>query len=368
MKISALLIMIILLACGGESHLILDSAKNYRKNTINKNKSYEVLSEGLYVEKNAKLIAIPEAWFMMGELHQEKKEYLKMKEAFNKAIEIESTREKKVYTDKIKVKLDKAYVDLYDQARAKFNSSLEASDNEKKAFLEEAKSLISTAMQIDDRVSSYILIGKVKAQLNDDSAEGDFKKALEMDAKNKDVAFDLANYYYNKKNYKKSAEMYTKVTELDPNDVDAKKFIAFSYQNDQNYKMAAMAYENYLKSNPDDAEIQEYLIQMYYMNKEYDKTISTSSNLISMNNETENVYNLLISAFYFKINDAITTKDKNAQKQLLEDAVKILEAASKKDEFMMSTLIWEALEELYARQGNVAKQKMAAKKVKELKA
>lgn len=77
----------------------------------------------------------------------------------------------------------------------------------------------------------YYALGQIDAALNNaDSAENDFRHALDYDQKNTDARLSLANLYYHQKNYKRALNQLDSLKQLAPRLAEADGLSSLIYQ------------------------------------------------------------------------------------------------------------------------------------------
>ncbi len=136
---------------------------------------------------------------------------------------------------------------------------------------------LNTAISINDKqVTSYRQIAKVYAAQRDaDSIIATLKRGIDATNDQK-LAFELAGFYYQMKDFEKSSEVYISMLETNPDDLSAKNNLAMLYaeflNTPENVKKAAA-----LVADLQDSENPAYLDTVgwvLYLTGEYDRAVT----------------------------------------------------------------------------------------------
>lgn len=137
--------------------------------------------------------------------------------------------------------------------------------------LEEA---ITRAKDVSEGEQNYIL--RVQAYYTGNSPqEKEYLDKLVTDFPfDKRVRFDLANYYYNNKDYQNALEQFSKSAELDALYAPAYNMIGYTQSKLSNYDEAANAFKNYIKLNPDSPNGYDSYAELLLSMGMYDQSIA----------------------------------------------------------------------------------------------
>ena len=261
------------------------------------------------LEKNPK---IAEAYFLLGNIAIEDHEYAKMREYFDKSIEVSGD-----FKGKITSKISEVFSYLYKNGAIAFNDAVKnLNENKLKAatakfkeatnFFEQALS-VNIAPEGDDRkikkilADSYIQlkstdkakqmylealkyypsdIGIIKniasllvEEKKDDEAVKYFEMAMNLEPENKDIIMRMAAYYEGKSNFEKALEMYNKLLGINPKDVtilfNKSVLLRKTKKNDEALKIM----EEVVKIAPNDADAVIILSSYYNETGKFQKVV-----------------------------------------------------------------------------------------------
>lgn len=364
MKQAILLIIALLIGCGGASDPVLTSANLEIKGQRLDN-AYNKLSKGLYSEngKNVGLKKIPEAWYTMGTLHNRAKEYDKMLAAFDRAKTLEIPMKEKRYTEKISGFITSVSNSNYNKAVHSYNRILKTEDEAAKlALTDSAINYVNVSIKLNDKsADSYGMRARLKA-LKKESAEADYIKAIELEPTSADLNQQLGYYYFNSKEYKKAAVSLEKALEIKKDDPSLVKYIAFSHQNSGNYEKAISTYTNLLKNDPNNSDAIDNLTPLYYSQKMYEETIANATLAINMNPECKKDHYVYLSNSYFTfINKLNDDKKRKEAKAKAAECIALMEKGIATDMHKENGELWKYISYLYAQVGDKKKSKNAEK-------
>ena len=178
------------------------------------------------------------------------------------------------------------------------------------------------------------------------------KKASELDPKNLDIYYSLAQLYYEQKKLDLAVDACKAIIRLAPNEADAHYLLGFIYDDNARHKEAIAEFNKALQLKPDSAD---FLNSLAYAYAEAGINLNEAEILIkkALRSDPKNgAYIDTLGWIYFK-------------KGLLDDAIAKLEEASGllKEQDILNHLV-----EAYSKKGLIEKVNQTQKKIAELKA
>jgi tetratricopeptide (TPR) repeat protein len=170
-----------------------------------------------------------EAYYNLGIVHYNAREYNKAEQQFDKII-VALPDFEKPYFGRGLIYLHR---EEYAKARSDFERVAELNPNDYK---------------------SYFYLGRVAAEQGDYvNSEKYFKKAQEINPDYPDLYYQMGNIFFDQNNYQKAIPHYKKAAELDPEHYSARKKLGECFYRTQVYYSAINEFEKVLEVQPQDA-------------------------------------------------------------------------------------------------------------------
>ncbi len=200
-------------------------------------------------EATAKYPSNAEAWFLLGRIYGQKEMIPEMDHAFKQSLAINNQFEKQ-----IKMEQSYYYGVSFNNGVKKYNAFTKADDRKS----EKAQKLISAAIKNfknakllnNDFRSNNLLALCFNVSERPDSALTYYNELIKIKPDTAIAWINLGQYYFIKKDYKKSIENLKKALELDNKNVEAITLISQSYDIVEDTDNAIKAYEEAKVINP----------------------------------------------------------------------------------------------------------------------
>jgi len=262
----------------------ISSAKSY----LNDNKLDMALEQAnLAVEKYPDNAT---AYFILGKVYAEKKDYDKMAEAFDKSLEISKEHAREI--DEIKeVHWFTAFKDGIDNFK---NNNMEAA----------AQNFMDAVKLKPDDINAYKNLALAYSNLGEnEKAVSSLKTAVDIKPDDIDLKKTLGIAYYQAHQFEKAIETFQQVAESTQSDTSntdtyalAIQHIAFSYDQLGKSEKAIEAYQKALEVFPGNTDLIYNLGRLYYMQENYEKAIEKFKEIADADpTDYDAVYNTAMS-------------------------------------------------------------------------
>jgi len=289
------------------------------------NQDYKLAKEEINkaLEKNPK---IAEAYFLLGNIAIEDTEYAKMREYFDKSIEVSDD-----FKSKIDAKITEVFAYLYKNGALAFNDAVKSMQENKLAVstakFKEAVTFFSQALAVnsdlkgDDRkikkilADSYIQLKKASEakkmylealvyypkdigiikniasllieEKKDEEAVKYFEMAMKLEPGNKDIIMRMAAYYEGKENFDKALQMYNELLKINATDVTIlfNKSVLLRKTNQKEEALKIM--EKVVKLSPDDTDALIILSSYYNEIGKFQAVVDLLKDKFSSFNESQ---------------------------------------------------------------------------------
>jgi len=319
----------------------------------------------------------PEIHILLGQGYAMQEDYKKMDEAFNSAMSFmtDSNKTNKILKEDIEYLRDDFWC-------YSFNKGVENFENNRIA---DAGIDFSNCIIIGDkRAEAYINLALVEEKINSvESAIEHYEKAFQLDHKNIELMFYVADLQNNSKNYQKAIEAMDKVLSVEPGLVEAitQKAIAYDYLGET--EKAIAAYQKALLNLPDDTDLLFNLGRLYFFEGDYFEAIKNFQKVITQKpDDAETIAfigdsyfslgeDIMIEIQEFNENDSIEISQqeieayKNQAKEYFNEAISNLEQAIELE--IDNPDVWNILAIAYSNVGLDKKAKAIFKNEESLK-
>jgi len=170
--------------------------------------------------------------------------------------------------------------------------------------LKAAEQILDKKKKKDEKIDVYIALGTIYRQQNQASdAVAYFQKALFINDKLQNAYIARAEIY-EKVNKTEAENLYKKAIEVDPSNPAAYRQLANLYYDYKDYANCAEYWIKYIDHSGSTTYKQQRLASIYYRNKQYDKAISIVNEAIK--NDPENTVSLrLLGNLYLEMGDSV---------------------------------------------------------------
>lgn len=154
-----------------------------------------------------------------------------------------------------------------------------------------------------DNVMAETILGNVLVKKGElEEAVRHFKNALRSNLAGEETRYDLAEVFYERKQYREALEQLQKLLEQDTSNTRALKLAAFCYLQLKDYKQAASAFEKVLIQYPNDAPSLSHYARVLSFLKRDQEALNAYKKLSEVRtlNEEEAIQ---VAAIYLTVND-----------------------------------------------------------------
>lgn len=300
-----------------------------------------------------------EAWFYLGVLYLQKKEYTNMNDAFNKVLATNPTQT--VTYEGKSVPADRAinairlttFADLYNTGTANFNKAREVEDEatQQKLYQAAVENYKKAMEVLPERVEPLRPLAAASLVLGDTlHAEQYLEDAITREPQNDTLMVIVADFYLQIGKLDKSEQLYLKAIEINPNYTDAYLALGQLQTMKKNWEKAVYYFEKSLEMNPDNPDVLFNIGISLYNAEKYAEAIPYLQKVVDLETDNEEVYEILAISYI--------------QAEKNQEALPFLEKAVEK--FPNSSSLWNYLAIVYSRLGMKEKALEAFNKSKEL--
>lgn len=240
------------------------------------------------------------AYYNIGKIHMKNKDWNAAEKSLKYAIAINNTYLKAESNLGIVYNRTKKYgeaIKIYDQLTQQYPNYLKAYYNlglsyKRNKQYEKAKESFIQALQIDaNHKASRKNLYAVYKQLNDSDSELLVLESYVEDFPNEIKSrYDLAQSYFDAKNFKSAANQYFKITQIDAYQEEAYEQLQFIYTEKVKDTGKLLKVEDkYLKYFPDEERIYE-LARNYQKKKNFEKAVSLYNRAIKLGRKDDWIY------------------------------------------------------------------------------